>query len=230
MAMEPIRFDTKSRLAYDAIKAAIIEGNYLPGQKVGISQIAKELNTSDIPVREAMQRLEAEGWLEYTPHVGFKVTGPDFDKYTDVYAVRQLLEGEAARRAAENISNDSLNELRSLQEEMRTAAKNAAYVSFSDLNRRFHAVIFAASDNAVLIRQIEQVGAIYPRTHAIFVLHPERTVSALREHDEILQCLERRDSEGTKKVYLEHMARGYEILLKLNKIPPDKKTDMWVYA
>ncbi len=217
--MEPIvRFDTKSRLAYDAIKTSVVEGLYLPGQKIGISQIAKQLNTSDIPVREAMQKLEAEGLLEYTPHVGFRVTRPDFDKYTDVYDVRQLLEGEAARKAAVNISPESFAELKQSHDEMRVAAQQGDLVSFSDLNRRFHEVIFYSCGNSVLVRQIEQVGAIYPRTRAIFVMFPERTVSALREHEEILRCFERRDPEGAKRAYLAHMARGYEILLKQQQV------------
>ncbi len=215
MTMEPIvKFDTKSRLAHDAIRTSVIEGLYVAGQKIGISQIARQLNTSDIPVREAMQRLEAEGLLEYTPHIGFRVTQPDFEKYTDVYDVRQLLESEAAARAARNISPESLAKLKQWHEDMRTATQNGALASFSDLNRHFHALLFSSCGNPVLIRQIEQVGAIYPRTRAIFLMFPQRTISATREHREILQCVERKDSEGARRAYLEHMSRGYALLLK----------------
>lgn len=221
--MEPIeRFDTKSRLAYDAIKKSVTNGVYLPGQKIGISEVARQLNTSDIPVREAMQRLEAEGFLEYTPHVGFRVTRPAFDKYTDLYDVRQLLEGEAAAKAARNITPEWLAELKRLHEEMRAAAKVGDYAAFSELNRTFHGVIFAASRNSVLVRQIEQVGAIYPRTHAIFVMFPQRTSSAQREHAEIIKNLEKKDPDGARRAYLEHMAKGYELLLKYHQMPAEK--------
>jgi DNA-binding GntR family transcriptional regulator len=221
--MEPIeRFDTKSRLAYDAIKKSVIDGAYLPGQKVGISQVARRLNTSDIPVREAMQRLEAEGFLEYTPHIGFRVTRPAFDKYTDLYEVRQLLEGEAAGKAARNISADSLAGLKRLHEQMRAAAKGGDPASFSDLNQAFHALIFVSSGNPVLVRQIEQVGAIYPRTRAIFVMFPQRTASAQREHAEIIKALEQKDPDGARRTYLDHMAKGYELLLKYHHVSRDE--------
>lgn len=209
-----IRFDTKSRIAYGMIKNAIADGRYLPGEKIGISQIARELSTSDIPVREAMQRLEAEGLLEYTPHVGFRVTRPDFGHYVQMFEVRQLLESEAAKRAATRISASALAELKRLHSEMAVAMQEGAMQAFSQLNRQFHAVLFEASDNPVLVREIEHVGSIYPRTHAIFVMFPQRTQSAMREHAVIIRCLERRDAAAAKRAYLAHMAAGYRMLLK----------------
>ncbi|QKK10646.1 MAG: GntR family transcriptional regulator [Pseudomonadota bacterium] len=214
MVEQIIRFDTKSRIAYGAIKTAIAEGRYLPGEKIGISQIARELSTSDIPVREAMQRLEAEGLLEYTPHVGFRVTSPDFGHYIHLFEVRQLLEGEAAKRAATRISANSLAELKRLDSEMATAMREGGMQSFSQLNRQFHTVLFEASENPVLIREIEHVGSIYPRTNAIFVMFPQRAQSTMREHALIIQCLESRDPAATNHAYLAHMAAGYEMLLR----------------
>lgn len=214
MVEQIVRFDTKSRIAYGAIKSAIAEGRYPPGEKIGISQVARELNTSDIPVREAMQRLESEGLLEYTPHVGFRVTRPDFGSYVQMFEVRQLLEAEAAKRAATRISASALAELRRLDSEMAAAAQEGAMHTFSSLNRQFHAVLFDASDNPVLVREIEHVGSIYPRTHAIFAMFPQRAQSAMREHAAIIRCLERRDAAATKRAYLAHMAAGYRMLLK----------------
>lgn len=217
--MEPIaRFDTKSRLAYEAIRKSITLGQYLPGQKIGISEVARQLATSDIPVREAMQRLQAEGFLEYTPHVGFRVTRPDFHKYTDVYDVRQLLEGDAAARAAVRMTSEGLAELEALHEKMRQAAASGDSATFSDLNQSFHAAIFASSGNPVLIRQIQQVGAIYPRTHAIFVMFPQRLAAAQREHEDVIRCLERKDSDGARRAYLHHMAEGYALLLRHHRV------------
>lgn len=214
MVDEIIRFDTKSRIAHGAIKAAVAEGRYLPGEKIGISQIARELNTSVIPVREAMQRLEAEGLLEYTPHVGFKVTRPNFSQYVHMFEVRQLLEGEAAKRAATHISESALAEMKRLDSEMAAAMRDGAMQTFSKLNRQFHDVMFEASANPVLIREIEHVKSIYLRTNAIFVMFPERAQAAAREHATIIQCLERRDAATTKRAYLAHMAAGYRVLLK----------------
>lgn len=97
---------------------------------------------------------------------------------------------------------------------MAVAMQEGAMQAFSHLNRQFHAVLFEASDNPVLVREIEHVGSIYPRTHAIFVMFPQRTQSAMREHAVIIRCLERRDAAAAKRAYLAHMAAGYRMLLK----------------
>jgi DNA-binding GntR family transcriptional regulator len=222
--MEPIaRFDTKSRLAYEAIRKSITDGHYLPGEKIGISEVARQLKTSDIPVREAMQRLQAEGFLEYTPHVGFRVTKPDFDKYTDVYEVRQLLEADAAARAAVHRSADALAGLKQLREKMRVATAASDPNAFCELNHAFHAAIFSASDNPVLVRLIEQAGSIYPRTHAIFVMFPQRLVSAQAEHEELIGHLEHRDAAAARVSYLDHMAHGYALLLQYHRVSMEKE-------
>ncbi len=218
MTLGPIEhYDTKSSLAYDAIKTSINEGHHMPGQKIGISQMAKLLNTSDIPVREAMHRLSSEGLLEYAPHVGFRVTLPEFENYTDVYEVRQLLEGEAVGRAAANISPSSLAEIKQLHMDMLADVQRGDTVSFSALNYRFHSLLFTLSGNPFLVRQIEQAAAVYPRTRAIFAMYPGRIVSASQEHEEIIRCLEQKDSTGTRKAYLEHMVTAYALLLKYRK-------------
>lgn len=208
------RFDTKAQLAYDFIKTSIIEGSYLAGEKVGISQVAKNLQTSDIPVREAMNRLESEGLLEYIPHVGFKVTPPEFEKYTEVYEVRQLLEGEAARRAAQAITPQEIEELIRLNDEIKAVYQKDNYAPIALLNYRFHALLYASSGNSILARQIEHVSAIYPRTRSIFVIVPERAITTIKEHEEIIYHLKNRDPDGSRKALLAHMAHGYGMLLK----------------
>jgi DNA-binding GntR family transcriptional regulator len=133
-----------------------------------------------------------------------------------------LLEGEAARKATINITDSSLEEMKRLHKEMLAVDLNGELSPFSLLNYRFHAVLYASSGNSILVRQIEQVGAIYPRTRAIFAMIPERIISANREHAEILIQLERRDSEGTKRILLEHMAHGYNLLLNYREALKDK--------
>jgi DNA-binding GntR family transcriptional regulator len=131
--------------------------------------------------------------------------------------VRQLLEGEAAARAATHMSPQALAELKALHERMRPAAARGDANTFSALNHAFHAAIFASCGNPILVRQIEQAGAIYPRTRAIFVMFPQRAASAQREHREIIRDLERRDAAGARAAYLDHMAHGYALLLQYHR-------------
>ena len=207
------KFNTKAGLAYDMLKQGITEGRYSPGEKLTISVVAKLLQISDIPVREALQRLESEGLVENTPHVGFKVTQPEFAKYTDVFAVRQLLEGEAAALAARNISPQNLVELGSLVRQMARASETGDMDDLTRLNYEFHHLVYSSCGNQVLIRLIEQVWAIYPRTLSIFKMIPERSALVQPEHEEIYRAIKEGQPQRARQALLTHKQRSYDLLV-----------------
>jgi len=212
------KFNTKTDVAYDFLKREITEGTYRPGGKIKISQIARELSISDIPVREALNRLESEGLVENTPHVGFKVTHPEFNKYIEVFQVRQLLEGQATVLAAEAIGPAGVDELQSLVELMREATEKDDMATLSRLNYQFHHLIYSSCDNSVLIRQIEQVWSIYPRTRSIFTMIPDRAKTVQAEHEEIFQAIKAGDAQRAKQAMIEHKQRSYDLLVNLKEV------------
>lgn len=219
------KFNTKAGIAYEAIKKAIIDGRYQSQDKITISKVARELQITDIPVREALNRLEAEGWVENTPHVGFKVTQPEFGKFSEVFEVRQLLEGAAAAKAAKSISSKALEELKRLLQEMREATQNSDMVLLTQLNYQFHHLIYSSCGNPVLIRLIEHVWAIYPRTRSIYIIFPERAKTAIFEHEEIFQALMARDPRWARRTLLEHKSKSYNLLVNYQETTTGKAID-----
>ena len=83
-----IEYKTKSEIAYQKIREDIIVGKFPPGQKIVVSELSKEMRLSDIPIREAMKRLESEGFLEITPHVGAIASRMDLDEIKSIYQIR----------------------------------------------------------------------------------------------------------------------------------------------
>ena len=94
-----LKFITKNVAVYEALRKDIIEGRLQPGQKIIMSEVAKEFGLSDIPVREALRRLESEGYAHFTPHVGAIVSERDGDKIIELYLIRTELESLATRLA-----------------------------------------------------------------------------------------------------------------------------------
>lgn len=208
-----VKFNTKADMAYEALRGEIVEGKFRPGDKINISSVARELQLSGIPIREALQRLESEGMVENTPHIGFRVTQPDFAKYTDVFAVRQLLEGEAAALCAKNITPESLKELRRLLEEMAVATQAEDIDLLTKLNYQFHHQVYSSCGNSTLVRLVDQVWSIYPRTRSIFKIVPQRMTEVHPEHEAIYQAIKSGDSEGARRALLTHKQRSYDLLV-----------------
>lgn len=205
---EPIK--TKQQFAYEKIRTEIIKGEFSPGRRIILGVLAAQFGISEIPIREALKRLEAEGLVTSTPHVGFEVAAPDFRNQTEVFAVRQLLEGQAAYLTAQRITGARLKMLSNLIEDMRrNAANNTLMV---ELNSKFHDLIYKSCGNQVLYGLINQVWAMSPRTRSIFFLINGRASVAIKEHKEIYRHLEAHDPEKAKLALLEHKQRAYDLL------------------
>jgi DNA-binding GntR family transcriptional regulator len=209
--MEPQIFKTKSALAYENLKSEIINGMIKPGERIIIQTISKRYGISGIPVREALKKLEADGFVQNTPHVGVVVTIPDFENQGDLFEVRQLLEGRAVELAACNISSTMLAELEQLLEQMNQVCENDV-IAFSKLNDQFHNKIYAASGNRVLFKMIQQAWAMSPRTRSIFSLVPGRAREAFQQHKEIYAFLKEKNPAGAREAMRTHKEEGFLLL------------------
>lgn len=204
---------TKQQLSYENIRNAIIQGEYKPGEKLVVSAIAKTLGVSNIPVRESLKKLESEGLVQNRPHLGSVVAVPDFKNHADIFAVRQLLEGQATLLAAQNMPPKVLIKLKKILEEMARASRTDP-IKVADLNHQFHDCIFASCGNAVLYKLIQQIWPICPRAKFIFSIVPSMIPISLKEHEKIYALLEGRDAEGAKQSFLKHKQRCYDLLMQ----------------
>jgi len=198
-------YQTKSEIIYQEIKEDIINGKYKPNERIVISDVAREFGASDIPVREAMRQLESDGLIQSKPYVGAIVTNFDLADICKIYQIRAVLEGLATRQAVDRIKKNGLKKLDTILSKMTKAVGSGNHVLLSNLNRDFHHVIYAASDNEYLIKVIFDLWDMSLRARAIFSFMPGRAQEAVDEHTDIVAALKKKDAKAAEKLVIEHM-------------------------
>ncbi len=181
---------TKKDLAYDFIKRRILERRLLPGQRITASQVAEEIGTSVLPVREALLSLEAERLVSITPYVGAVVAWVSTDEVIEVINVLAVLEGYATALAAER-RRSLAKTLPAINQKLRAALQQEMWAWFIELNREFHFNIFEAAGNGVLLENIRvfwsQLDTMLATTS--FHLVPNRAADDVQEHEALIALL-----------------------------------------
>src|SRR6476646_2492628 len=129
------------------IRTRIIDGEYEPRERLGIPKLARYLEISALPVREALRRLEAEGFVQFDPNVGARVTTVDFEAWESAMHVLSLLEGYATALSAPHLTPGDIAELREINRAMGAALEASDIGAAKDANRSFHVRLYAACPN-----------------------------------------------------------------------------------
>ncbi len=181
---------TKKDLAYDFIKRRILEKRLLPGQRITAAQIAEEIGTSVLPVREALLSLEAERLVTITPYVGAVVAWVSPDEVYEVISMLAVLEGYATAQALPR-AKVLAKALPAINARLKAALQQEMWSWFIELNRDFHFTIFEAADNGVLLENIRvfwsQLDTMLAATS--FHLVPNRAREDVDEHTELITLL-----------------------------------------
>jgi DNA-binding GntR family transcriptional regulator len=192
----PVQFRTKADLVYEQLRKEILSGAVLPGQRVSISRVARELGVSDIPAREGVKRLEADGLVSFTTHKGAVVTRIGRHEVEELLAIRTELEALALRHAAARITAAELAELQSILDEMGRAQRAGEVGEYGRLNREFHMRAYAAQPYAKLRAMIESLWDSTDWCRRIFNTEAESVRVSLAEHEAIYEALARADGEA----------------------------------
>ena len=195
-----LKFITKNVAVYEALRKDIIEGRLQPGQKIIMSEVAKEFGLSDIPVREAIRRLESEGYVHFTPHVGAIVSELDGDKIIELYLIRTELESLATRLAVPHVTSRDIDFLLKKNHEMELAIQSEKLEKLGALNKDFHLRIYRAAPYPTLAQLIEDLWAKMERTQCVFSFVPERALESVEEHKKIIEALKARDTVLAEKL------------------------------
>jgi DNA-binding GntR family transcriptional regulator len=210
MAASPSHAETVSRSehAYRMIRERITGGAYGPGYRLVLDELAREFGVSPVPVREAVRRLEAEGYVDFQRNVGARVASFDEQEFDQTLHVVALLEGYATALAAPRMRKADLARSRRINERMRAALDDFDPVHFTALNREFHFSIYERCPNTHIRILLE---AQWTRLDAIrrsaFTFAPGRSRSSVAEHAEILDLIE----AGAPATRIEHAARGHKL-------------------
>lgn len=204
----PVRAPSKQERTYAVLRSRILEGTYGPGYRLVIDAIARELEVSPMPVREAIRRLEAEGWVIYPANQGARVAPLDTRSWKEVMVTLALLEGYATAAAASELGAAELDRLRATNAEMRRAIDTLDPMLVAHHNHAFHGLIYDCCPNAYLRRELASTMEILNTMRStIFVYIPTRGNESATEHDEIVEALARRAAPSK----LERLARRHKL-------------------
>jgi DNA-binding GntR family transcriptional regulator len=201
---------SKHELVYLRIRQGILDGQYGPGERLVLSTLARDLEVSPVPVREAIRRLEAEGIVRFEHNVGARVVTLDEEAWEQAVEMLALLDGYAVARAHRRMTLAAIEEAQEINDRLRGGPET---VEIMVLHRRFHRTIYRYADNDYLIESLDRAWDRIDASRVISTRWPQqRLPSAVAEHDELLRRLRSLDQEpGT----LELFARQHN----LNAIP-----------
>lgn len=197
---------TAADSVYRQLKKQIIARCRQPGDRLREETIAKELDVSRTPVREAIRRLTAEGLATLIPNAGARLVRPTREEIVDTYEVREHLECLAARKAAASVRPEQLDALQSLIDEEERIFEEKNFEAYLDVNNRFHRTLAAASGNPVLAGVI---GNLATRTSVFMLFYDTffdmQTNPSLDEHRALLKALRAHDGERAAQLMKVHL-------------------------
>lgn len=187
---EPAR-GSKAEVAYERIRAQILDGTYGPGYRLILDRLGSEIGVSAVPVREALRRLEAEGYVEFKRNMGATVSRVDAEGYAQTMETLAVLEASATAMAAPHVTEEGIKTARQLNQEMAASLEQLDAVAFSRLNQELHRTLYTPCPNAYLVSVVERE---WTRLRGIRTLSaafvPARALEAGAEHDELIALIE----------------------------------------
>jgi DNA-binding GntR family transcriptional regulator len=194
-------------LAYETLKREILDNTLAPGDAIAIDRYVRQLKVSRTPVREAILRLERERLIEIRPRMGTFVAPLDLRLIRELYGVRRLLEGEAARLAAGRIPAEALERLR-----MELRGLEGPRELF-EKGQEVHLLCTQHCGNQTLRQMIASVQDHFVRFRRLSMDIPEKLLNSHREHSAILDALCQRDGEAAQQRMHEHFDHAAQYLL-----------------
>ncbi|SDJ32197.1 DNA-binding transcriptional regulator, GntR family [Nonomuraea maritima] len=186
----------------EAIQELIVSGQLKPGQHLVESELAEMLGVSRQPVREALQQLSGEGWVDLHPGQGAFVHVPTVQEADQLLAVRALLETESARLAAKHAGKDGVRRLRELCQGGIAAVEDDDVETAVALNSELHALVTALSGNSVLAELASQVARRVRWYHT--PVARQRGMASWVEHSQLIDAIEAGDDNRAAKIMREH--------------------------
>jgi DNA-binding GntR family transcriptional regulator len=179
-------------VAYDLLRRAIITNRLAPGARLLEEHLARELNVSRTPLREALKVLENEGFVQRLPSGGYQVAPLSDRELDNLYSIRLVLEGLAARQAALQIAQAQLDTLEECNEQMKSQWLKQRNEEALQAGRAFHAEIYRASQNENLAVLLLRLGDQIARYRYYSIIH--RVPEAYEDHAAIIAALRVHDS------------------------------------
>jgi DNA-binding GntR family transcriptional regulator len=199
-----------TRIAH-MLRERLRAARYAPGQRLVEADLCAEFSVSRGPVRTALRQLVADGLLTEEHNRGVRVPRLTRSEIEDLFRVREVVEGLAARMAAERIGRGGkTKQLTQLADEMEAAIATRSSAAYYDLNERLHNLIFELADAPLLSRLFDQLSVPSFRLQFIHLLGPDRSQLSHHEHRPIIAAILAGKPEAAEKAMRQHIRRSRE--------------------
>ncbi|HEX4011453.1 MAG TPA: GntR family transcriptional regulator [Solirubrobacteraceae bacterium] len=199
---------SKADRAYETLRQWIAQGVYQPGDRLILQRIARDLDISPVPVREAIRRLEAEGFASFQRNVGARVSSINTTAYAESMQTLAVLEGAATSLAIGRLTKRDLQAATRINDRMAASLSKLDPLSFTQANKEFHETLCRPCGNSHLLSVIElewsRLAAIRRST---FAFVPERAPGAVEEHRQLLDRLR----DGAPAMEIELLIREHRL-------------------
>jgi len=213
----PVNLDSYKplrELVLDAIREAIINGTLKPRERLMEIQLADELGVSRTPIREALRKLELEGFIVMVPRKGAYVADISFKDIADIYEIRAALEGLAAGLAAERITDEELEEMERHLVEKADAISHQDMARLVEVDTKFHEAIYRSSRNERLLPIMNNLREQIQRFRATSLAYPGRMKRSLEEHRAIVEAIQARDAALARQLAHEHIENAEQSMIE----------------
>lgn len=214
--IRPIR-----EMIYESIRQAIFEGELNPGDRLVEKELAEKMRVSRTPIREALRKLETEGLIRHVPRKGVVVKGFSPEDIIEIYSIRQSLEALAITYSVKNISDKEIKRLKVLIKEMAVLTEEDDTEDLFNTSQEFNDILMKSCKMPRLINLINTYREYLKRFRMVTMGRKERKISALKDHQEILQAVIDRDAARAKRLVEAHLAKALESYLKTFGINKD---------
>lgn len=191
---------------------AIVRGELLPNERLVEMELAEKFQVGRAAVRAALARLEQDGLVEHEPHRGARVRAISAPEAAEIYEVRAVLEGLAARHAAHNVTPQDVTRLRAIHDQMQVCFAQDDLLSISDLNAQLHELLLHIANHQTVTRLIHRLRAQQVRFQYRTILVPGRARQSLLEHQALIDAVAARDEAAAEAAMRTHLAHVLEAL------------------
>lgn len=198
---------------YHALREAILEGDLTPGQPLMENQLAKMLNVSKTPVRQALAALEKEGLVTGNTWQSKRVVDTDAQSLYELYLVREVLEGLAARLASANIDPKAIGKLQAHILKSEECLQKGDVTGFLEEDLNFHILISQVAGNKVLLDLLENIRSRIFLAQHLTAVRGGRAHLSIMEHKDIFTAIKNSDPIGAEKCMFNHISNLKEVIM-----------------
>ncbi len=215
--MKPARSSASD--AYEKLLAAIEDGGLSAGMRLRETELAEQLAISRTPVREALKRLELQGLVVHEPHHGAVVASLEYGQVTELYLLREVLEGTAARLAAQHATAIEIGVLERMVEADRALTRKPMHLARS--NRRFHQQVRDTARNRYLGTALENLRLSLALLAGTTLGASGRAEESIAEHAAIVARIAARDPDGAEATARHHIQQAFRTRVELGRLTPE---------